>query len=166
MSTRTLITPEEYERMSFDGLEPDYVDGELVERALPNDSHSQIQAELTIVFGELRKRHRLHVRPELRLRVSASRYRVADLCVFLGEPPARPYPQSPPQIVIEIISPDERHTELMSKLEDYEAWGVANVWAVNPELKRLHVFSAGALTPASRWQVPDLGVEITPEQVF
>jgi Uma2 family endonuclease len=166
MSTRTLITPEEYERMSFEGPEPDYLDGELVERPLPNDSHSSAQTELIAVFLEFRKSHPVHIRPELRLHVSSHRYRIADLAVFLGERPAYPYPTTPPLIVIEIISPDEKHSELMSKLEDYEAWGVIQVWAVNPELKRLYVFSRGTLAVVSRWQVPEIGVEITPEQVF
>ena len=35
----TLITEAEYLRMTFDGPEPDYVDGELVERAIPNFQH-------------------------------------------------------------------------------------------------------------------------------
>jgi Uma2 family endonuclease len=164
MSTRTLITPEEYERMSFEGPEPDYVDGELVERPLPNYPHSRTAIRLGACFEALRDRHSVFACAELRLRLSTSRYRVADLCVYLGEEPA--YPLPPPLIVIEIISPDERHSELMSKLEDYEAWGVTHVWALNPELKRLYVFSRGTLAVVSRWQVPEIGVEITPEQVF
>jgi Uma2 family endonuclease len=166
MSTRTLTTPEEYERMSFEGPEPDYVDGELVERPLPANLHSKTQANLSWLFVELGKRRLMHVRPELRLQPTTHRYRVADLCVFFGPEPTDPYPLTPPLIVIEIISPDEKHSELMSKLEDYEAWGVIQVWAVNPELKRLYVFSRGTLAVVSRWQVPEIGVEITPEQVF
>jgi Uma2 family endonuclease len=166
MSTRTLITAEEYERMSFAGLARDYVDGELVERPLPNELHSHTQNLLIGFFWELAKSHPVHARPEIDLRVSSSHYRVADLSVFLGERPAYPYPTTPPQMVIEIISPDEKHSELMSKLEDYEAWGVGDVWAVNPELRKLYVFSKGGLTLVSRWQIPELGVEILPEQVF
>jgi Uma2 family endonuclease len=166
MSTRTLIAPEEYERMSFDGLTPDYVEGELVERALPTYPHSRTQVRIGGVFEALQKRHRCFGCSELRLRVSASRYYIADVCVFLGDPPVSPYPVAPPQIVIEIISPDERVSELLRKLEDYESWGVKHVWAVEPERGKLYLFTAGALTPASRWQIPEIGVEITPEQVL
>jgi Uma2 family endonuclease len=164
MSSRTVITPEEYERMSFEGPEPDYVDGELVERPLPNYPHARTQARISAVFEAMRSQYPVQVCSELRLRLSPSRHRVSDVCVFLGEAPA--YPLPPPLIVIEISSPDEKHTELMSKLEDYEAWGVTHVWALNPELKRLYVFSRGTLSVVSRWQIPEIGVEITPEQVL
>jgi len=50
MSTRALVPVEEYLRMSFEGPDPEYLDGELVERNLGDDSHSSTQARLAIFF--------------------------------------------------------------------------------------------------------------------
>jgi Uma2 family endonuclease len=36
-------------------------------------------------------------------------------------------PDTPPLIVVEILSPDDRLTEVREKLEEYRAWGVPHV---------------------------------------
>ena len=46
MTANTLISKEEYLRTSFENPEPDYVDGELVARSMPNYLHRRIQARL------------------------------------------------------------------------------------------------------------------------
>ncbi len=61
------------------------------------------------------------------------------MAVFAGSPPPEQIPSSPPLVVIEITSPDDRHQDLLEKLEEYRTWGVAHVWVVEPELKSLRV---------------------------
>ena len=57
---RSQIGVEEYLDLVFDDRpEPDYVDGEVVERALPTPIHSQIQVLLGILFAPLLTRVRL-----------------------------------------------------------------------------------------------------------
>jgi hypothetical protein len=46
MSTKALLPVEEYLRMSFEGPDPEYLDGELVERNLGGNSHSRTQINL------------------------------------------------------------------------------------------------------------------------
>ena len=76
------------------------------------------------------------------MRVGEKRYRVADIAVFVGEP-AEDVPTSPPLVAIEILSPDDRFGEVLAKLEEYRAWGVAHVWFVDPISRRIYVYTAG-----------------------
>jgi Uma2 family endonuclease len=80
---KTRIGVEEYLALVFpDRPEPDYVDGEVVERALPTPIHSQIQALLSALFVALAKRARLIPMSELRVRIEPRHFRVIDLAVY------------------------------------------------------------------------------------
>ena len=117
---RSQIGVEEYLDLAFeDRPEPDYVDGKVVERALPTPIHSRIQALLILLFARLMGPYGLLLQPELRLRVSAQRFRVVDLAVYRDSRPEGRYADSPALVAIEIVSPDDRHSRVTDRLEDY-----------------------------------------------
>src|SRR6202035_448009 len=99
MSTKALVPVEEYLRMSFEGPDPEYLDGALLERNLGDDSHSARQENLTGIFHSLKTRFRIHVRPEIHMRLAATRVRVAALAIFLDRPAER-IPASSPHVVM------------------------------------------------------------------
>jgi Uma2 family endonuclease len=79
---KTQIGVEEYLDLVFDDRpEPDYVDGEVVERALPTPIHSQIQILLGILFAPLLSRVPLILMSELRVQIQPRRFRVVDFAV-------------------------------------------------------------------------------------
>jgi Uma2 family endonuclease len=165
MATKPLVPVEDYLRWkSIDSPDPDYVDGELVERHLGGKPHSRIQFNLTAIFAELRKRVPLQVFPELHLKLGPRHYRVADVAVFTEEP-AEDIPSHPPLITIEIISPEDSLREVRSKSADYFAWGVRHVWLVDPASRTSSVYD-GTFHDVPKFELPEFGVEITPEQVF
>lgn len=164
MAVHTQISVEEYLRTSFDGPEPDYLDGEIVERGMPNLPHSNAQRRLMAWFAGMEEKLSLQCFPDLRLRVGERRYRVADLAVFEGRP-TEDVPSSPPLAAIEILSPDDRFAEVLTKLEEYRTWGVAHVWFVNPVSRNLYVYSAGLSEEASL-SLPEYGVEVGAAEVF
>ncbi len=89
---KTQIGVEEYLGLVFDDRpEPDYVDGEVVERALPTPIHSQIQALLAVLFAALSTRVRLVMMSELRVRIEPRLFRVIDFAVYLGSRPEGRY---------------------------------------------------------------------------
>src|SRR5688572_17490093 len=149
MSTRTLVTPEEYLGMSFEGPDREYVDGEIIERPMGNTSHSELQARIIEIFYDLRKRTPLFAYPELRHRLNPSHFRIPDVAIFDGKRPVEPVPSTPPLIAIEVVSPDDRYTVLMNKLELYRNWGVAHVWLIDPSSQRMSVFGSGGLIEAA-----------------
>ncbi len=164
MAAHTQIPVEEYLRSSFDGPDREYLDGELVERGMPNLPHSNAQKRLILWFGGLEETLSLHCFPDLRLRISERRYRVADLAVFRGKP-AEDVPSSPPLVAIEILSPDDRFAEVLMKLEEYRAWGVAHVWFVDPISRKLYVYTA-SLSEKPEFRLPEYGVEIAASEIF
>jgi Uma2 family endonuclease len=69
-------------------------------------------------------------------------------------------------VAIEILSPEDRHLELMQKLQEYKAWGVPHVWLVDPERHTLHIYSEGALTEVSALPIPEFDVQLTGAEIF
>lgn len=61
----------------------DFVDGKVIERNVGEFGHSLIQGILVGIFRDLATRLPIRVMPELRNHVSATRYRIPDVCVML-----------------------------------------------------------------------------------
>lgn len=51
----------------------------------------------------------------------------------------------PPDLVVEVISPGNTHSEMETKLEEYARAGVKWVWYVDPERQEVDVFPKGSL---------------------
>jgi Uma2 family endonuclease len=45
-----------------------------------------------------------------------------------------------PELIVEIISPNDRWTDVQDKLEEYFAFGVDTVWLVNPKRREVTVY--------------------------
>ena len=79
--------------------------------------------------------------------------------------PSRRAFQNPPLIAIEVLSLDDRLSAVREKLDEYKNWGVPHVWLVDPHARRLYTCDAG-LTEVPSLAIPELGVELRPDQVF
>jgi Uma2 family endonuclease len=51
------------------------------------------------------------------------------------------------------------------KLEEYRAWGVAHVWLVDPQSRRMYSCDNG-FAEVTSLAVPELGVEVQPADIF
>ena len=49
----------------------------------------------------------------------------------------------PPDLVVEVTSPNETVAELDDKLQDHFKAGVPHIWVINPETRSVHVYAAG-----------------------
>ncbi|MFN0104068.1 MAG: Uma2 family endonuclease [Bryobacteraceae bacterium] len=165
MATKTPISKEEYLRTSFEGPEPDYVDGELVERPTPNYLHSRTQARLSYAFKPWDDRRQLFAASEIRLRVAPERFRVADFALFASEQDEL-IPADPPYAVVEIVSPDDRYEELMSKLADFERAGVEFVFVADPPVRRLSRYSRGDLFTVAALELSAYQANIPTDSIF
>ena len=132
MATQTLMSVEEYLHTVFEGSDCEYLDGEIVERRRGNKSHGRVQGTFDHLFRLFEKTTGLYAIPEVRHRVSPTRYRIPDVAVFTSEP-ASEVPDHPPLVAIEVLSPDDRIADVEGKLEEYRQWGVANIWIADPE---------------------------------
>ena len=166
MASKTLVSVEQYLKSSFDGPEPDYLDGEIVERHLGSKPHSKVQKRLLLFFEALRKSSQCDAYPELTLRLSPTRYRVADVAVLTAESPEENYPTRPPFIVAEVVSEDDRQVEILNKLAEYHAWGVTHVWSVDPWTLKLFVYDDSGYHEVPAYELPEFGVTLTAAEIF
>ncbi len=166
MTTATTISVEEYLRTSYDGLDREYRDGEVIERGMPTNEHSLAQGNLIYFFTFHRNRLRLYPRPELRLRLSVKLIRIPDVCLFKDAPPTESVPTSPPYIAIEILSPDDKMTQVIEKLDEYATWGVTHIWFVDLFHKKLFTYAKRELHEVPQFQLTDPNFTVMPQDIF
>ena len=165
MATKEQITAEQYLHMTFEhGAE--YVRGDIVERAKPDYIHGKIAFLIAQALAPVARFHPLYPCFEVRMQVAPGVYRIPDAAVFAGEEPQESVPSKPPLLAIEIVSKDDRHSDLMYKLEDYRAWGVPNIWVVDPGAKRFSIYSEGRLQYVPSLALGDYSFELTLTSLF
>ena len=74
-------------------------------------------------------------------------------------------PSTPPFLVIEIISPDDRISEVRKKLQEYLDAGVLHVWLIDPRLQRLYICKDG-LHEVPSYSIPELSLTVGPVDLF
>jgi Uma2 family endonuclease len=165
MATKAQITAEQYLHMTFEH-DAEFVRGEIVERSLPDRLHSKIQLRILLLIGRLLQSYPLFPYPELRLCLEPRVYRIPDISVFAAQDPKQSVPSSPPFLVIEILSKDDRHNNLMEKLEEYRIWGVPHIWVIDPHAKRFSIYTERRLQNVSSLALADYPLELTQDTLF
>lgn len=163
MPSGTIIAVEEYLSTSY---RPDreYVDGVVLERNLGERDHSALQGFLTAFFMNHRKALGIHVFPEQRVQVTPRRFRVPDVCVVAGPRPQEQIFTHPPFLCIEIVSKDDRMSEMQERIADYLTFGVKHVWVVDPRTRRAYMHTVDGSREVKdgflRTTSPDIAVPI------
>ena len=165
MASKTLIPVEAYLKMSFDGPEPEYLDGEIKERHLGSTSHFEAQERMLEFFRSLKQSYSRLTYPEVTLRISPSRYRIADVAAFEAKPREK-FPSTPPHVTVEIVSEDDRYVDINDKLAEYRAWGVKHVWLVDPWSRELLVYDDAGLLKVPAFELPEYGVKLSAAELF
>ncbi len=142
MSTRVLMSVDEYLKTSFEGPDCEYLDGEVVERNMGELPHGDLQTEsgapvtaVPVSAGDS------SLSSEIRIQISPRRYRVADLAVWRDDNIGTSIPTVPPFLVVEILSPEDRMVRMLPKIQEYLAHGVEWIWVIDPEEKSALCFS-------------------------
>ena len=124
-----------------------------------------MQLLVLLRFGSFMQTRDLQPRPELRLKLATNVYRIPDVCVFLGEP-EQLVPDVPPLVVIEILSKDDRYSDVIQKLDEYRVWGVPNIWLIDPTTKHLAVHTDLGPQNVSSLALPKYSFQLTPAELF
>jgi len=164
MGARTAISLERYLHTTFHDIDREFRDGEIVKRSLLDYLHGRVQGAIFAFFWALRTELALFPCVETRMRLRSNLVLIPDVAVFYPDEPAR-VPDTPPLVVAEVLSLDDRLTAVRDKLEEYKAWGVPHVWLVDPHGKRLYRCDKG-LTEITSLQIPELGIELLPNRIF
>jgi Uma2 family endonuclease len=150
IATRARYTPEDLLAMP-DGKSYELVDGRLVERKMGAES-SLVGGELYLRLAPFCKERDLgnvwpadngyqcfpHA-PDLVRRPDVSFVRSGRLP---GDVAPKGWVKVPPDLAVEVISPNDRVYELDAKLADYRKVRVPLVWVINPESRTATVYRA------------------------
>ena len=131
MAHATLVSVEEYLASTFHP-DCDYVDGHVLERNVGRKRHSHTQGYAYAWFWTRRVALGLEPHVEQRIEVAPGRYRVPDLLLVRMPVPDEEVFTAPPYLCLEVMSPDDTMSSLQDRLDDYLAFGVPNVWVIDP----------------------------------
>jgi len=152
MGAETLLSLEEYLNTSY-SPDREYRDGVLLERNVGEKKHAKLQSRLARYIGNRGEAWGVEAYTELRIKVRDGWFPIPDVCVYaLPEFEGR-YPETPPLLWIEILSPDDRMVDVLAKANELIANGVPYVWIIDPN------------TLDSQLHTPE-GVRAVPEQTL
>jgi Uma2 family endonuclease len=136
-----------YLKSSF---EPDaeFVDGVIEERPVGEYDHSSWQHAIELWFALHAQKWAVRARPELRVQVSRSRFRVPDVTILDRNRPIEQIITHPPIAVFEVLSPEDSINKMMTKLADYERMGIKTILVLDPNGRHFR-YIAGSLEPLS-----------------
>jgi Uma2 family endonuclease len=156
MGAQTLISLEEYLTTSY-SPDKEYRDGVLVERNVGTRGHSLLQIRLGSYFNRRRKEWRVEAYTEMRIRVRKDWYPIPDICVYTLPAPEEEVPTRPPLLWIEILSPDDRMSDVWRKADELVANGVPYVWIIDPQTleSELRTVSGIKDVPNKTLRLPD-----------
>ena len=156
-ATATGMTTEELLALPEDGTDRELIRGQLRERPMTrrNRRHTRTTSNLAHLLT-LWLRQQPEPRGEVlageagfRLRRDPDSTVGVDLAYISPELAARTPDNAalidgPPVLAVEILSPSDRHEEVVEKLQEYLDAGVALVWVVDPDLRTVSVHRPGA----------------------
>jgi len=146
MAAQTLIPVEMYLHPPCD-YEPDaeYVDGEIELRPMGEYDHTNWQTAILQWFLAHARDWEIRARPEQRIQLRPTRYRVPDVVVFDRNAPVEQILTRPPIAVFEVLSPEDRMSRMMVKLDDYAAMGIRTIRVIDPNTQAIYHYESGKL---------------------
>ena len=165
MAAKAIAIPmEEYMRTSYE-YDAEWVDGEVVERSLPNNAHACVQHVIDHALGNAEPLSRLYSRPGLRIRVAPDRWRIPDIAIFADQKPVGDYPSNV-YAAIEILSPQDAMSSVLDKFAEYEAMGIPHLWLADPIHKLIQRYRDGSFISVDAIEFPDRGFRLTVQEIF
>jgi Uma2 family endonuclease len=96
------------------------------------------------------------------------RFRIPDVSVISRDQPVEPIFRHPPLLCIEVLSKDDTLRSIEDRVDDYLAFGVPNVWILDPEKRRAYVCTKGSFTEpaAGVLAIPGSPIQIPLQALF
>jgi Uma2 family endonuclease len=177
-TTAKKLTLEEFLSLSEGDVNYEFVDGYAVPKVSPKFFHSTLQLTLGMLLRVWCKgKGRVGSEWAILLKRQGKDWApVPDLTYVSYErlPKNWQYNEAcpvSPELVIEILSPDQTMKEFEEKARDYFAAGVSRVWVVDPEAISIGVFFSSEVSQVYTDNAPIIdallpGLELTVRQVF
>ncbi|HEX3683116.1 MAG TPA: Uma2 family endonuclease [Bryobacteraceae bacterium] len=163
MATAVHVSLEEYLNTDYEP-DCDYVDGVLEERNVGKNRHSETQSLIVGLLLAWRRQYGFRVMTEQRVQVSPTRVRIPDVCLVARDDRDE-VTQRAPLLWIEILSPDDRFSRVLNRLQDCLQFGVKTIWIIDPYSNNAWILRREGLRQAEdgilRSENPALEVKLT-----
>ncbi len=145
---KTLVTAEQFNEMSFPDVRTELVDGEIVQMSLPGYEHGRICTRFMVKlapFVEARGLGEVVSEVGFILRRNPDMVRGPDVAFVSHEKlkahgRTRKFWPGAPDLAIEVLSPDDRVSEVLRKVGDYLEAGTRLVWVADPETETVSAY--------------------------
>lgn len=150
-----LMTAEELEHLHLPGKSTELVRGRLLVREPPGTRHGRIAATLAYFVTDFVRRNRLGVvfaqDTGFKIHSNPDTVRAPDVAFLAQERvdqvPDHGYAALTPDLLAEIVSPDDRPGELLAKIAQWLEAGAKLVWVIDPRSAEARVYRPdGSLT--------------------
>ena len=149
MTTRTLVTADELLRMPDDGKRYELIEGELIEMAPAGGRHGNIGVRIAGFLFQYAYKTNLGelfgADTGFFLQHDPDTVRAPDAAFIAIEripPDGIPtgFVDTIPDLVVEVVSPNDRAGQVQAKIEQWIEHGVKLVWLVHPERRSITVY--------------------------
>lgn len=138
------MSADEFEAWAIDHADAEWVNRRIYLMSPANVPHNTVQNWLAHLFDDFRGKERVIVTTDVMLRLASDdALRVPDIAVIRQRNEGRvksTHIDGPPDLVVEIVSPDSQDRDRREKFHEYQAGGVPEYWIVDPVSKRLDAF--------------------------
>jgi Uma2 family endonuclease len=145
----------------YDGEKPyyEYWDGEAVQKSMPTRLHALIQKILQRLLDGIG----YDSGAEVTLKLDPAYEPIPDV-IASASAIGDPYPTSPFDLVIEILSPSDSFSRVLRKCRLYEQWGIRRILVIDPAERLVWHFENGA--PQETDVIARLGEHAIPTQTL
>ena len=127
----------------------EFVDGEVLQKAMPDGTHGDLVGEVDGRFWHYRTTAGGRFGPERRARLREGIYRLPDTAYWSRGRASGD--DSIPSVAVEVLSPHDSRTEARAKCRAYVEYGVVTAWLLDPVRRTAEIFGDGqdgaVLTP-------------------
>ena len=148
IATSSPMTAVELERLSLPDKQVELVRGRLLVREPPGSWHGRISARLALRVGDYVQRHALGdifaQGTGFKIASNPDTVRAPDLAFVardrMDRIARRGFAELAPDLVVEVLSPDDRPGEVLAKVADWLDAGTRLVWVIDPERFEARVY--------------------------
>lgn len=146
---RPRMTYEEFLKWDGENQHVEWVDGEVIPMPPISDEHTDVGVFLIAILLSFVQHHRIGTikYDPFQMRTGPDLPGRAPDVLFVANRNRRrlhrTYLEGPADLVVEIISPDSRMIDRVTKFREYEAGGVREYWLIDPARRRAEFYRRG-----------------------
>ena len=137
------MTAGEFLALGETGERYELIDGVVVMSPTPKPRHQEVLQLIQEQAGAWRRTSPgAMVLPDLTLKLADDLVYEPDLAIYAPGvlKDLTEYPDVPPRLIIEILSPGTKSTDLFTKRDDYQRFGVAEYWVIDPDTLKVRAW--------------------------